>query len=372
VTGPGADLSDFPAARRLAATVILTLVVALLAGGGSADLVLRLQGSAPPPQVIVHTVTTSGQSASTTLPAVIAADQASLVQVVRLPARGLPTAADVASGFIADANGLVVTAASAVAGAVGLMVVLPTGVRTPATLAAADPDTGIVVLQIATSASLTPLAFGPSPRVGEAAIALSQPVGSGPAVDVGTVSATGLVVRVPGPSGSGGLVAVGGALRTDAPVPAGGIGGPLVDANGQVIGVLAGPASPSFQGAVPGAGSTVALDATAAQSVVSALASATLVPTAPGVVSQPLDPASAAALGLPVGALVVLVQVGSPAAVAGLREGDVVLAVNGRAASQLASVSDALIRQAVTGPASISVWRAGVVHHLSLVLPPTG
>ncbi len=365
---PGAG----PPGRRLLATVVLTTVVAILVGGGSADFVIRMQGTPAPTQVIIRTPQASGTSNSAALPGAVAADQASLVQVVREPARGAATPSDVASGFVADPSGLIVTAAAAVTGAVGLAVVLPNGVRVAATLAAADPDTGIVVLRISTTVSLAALPFGAPPRVGEVAIALSQPVGAGPAVDVGTVSATGLVIRVPDPAGSGGPVALGGALRTDAPVPSGATGGPVVDANGNVIGVLAGPDVVAAAGVAPASGGTFALDTAAAQSLVSALSSATLVPAAPGVVSQPLDPASAASLGLPSGALVVAVRAGSPAALAGLRAGDVVLTVDGHPAAAMPSVSDFLVQQSVNGVLALAVWRAGQVHHLSLVLPPVG
>ncbi|HVA21716.1 MAG TPA: S1C family serine protease [Candidatus Micrarchaeia archaeon] len=357
---------------RVAATMVLTAVVAVLVGGGSADFVLRTQPAPAPTQVIVRTATPSGQTKSTTVPGVVAADQRSLVQVVRQPARGAATPADVATGFVADASGLVVTDEAAVSGASGLAVVLPNGARTTATLAAADPDTGIVVLRIAVAGGLHALQFGQAPRVGEAAIALTQPVGAGPAVDLGTVSATGLVVRVPNPAGAGSPVALGGALRTDAPVPAGGAGGPLVDADGRVIGVLAGPGVVTAAGVALAAGSAIALDAAAAEGLVSALTSATLVPTAPGVVSEPLDPASAASLGLPAGALVVTTRPGSPVAVAGLRPGDVVEAVDGRGAASLPSVSDYLVQQAVNEPERLTVWRLGVVRHLVVVLPPDG
>ncbi len=374
VHGDGPEPGAAARSTRTAALLVLTAVVALLAGGGSAEFVLRTEAQPAPTQVIVRPATTSGsgQTRSTTVPSVVAADQAALVQVVRQPARGPVAAGDVSSGFIADANGLVVTDEAAVTGAVGLVVVLPDGTRAPATLAAVDADTGIVILRIPTATSLPALAFGQPPRVGEAAIALSQPIGAGPAVDVGTVSATGLVIRIPDPARSGRLVALGGALRTDAPVAAGGAGGPVVDANGHVIGILAGPGVVSAGGVSPGAGSALALDAVAAQSLVAALAASTLVPASPGVVSQPLDAASAATLGVPGGALVVAVLPGSPAATAGLAAGDVIETVDGRPVAGVPSVSDLLIQEAPIGAQALRVWRAGAIRHLTVVLPPVG
>ncbi|HUY61476.1 MAG TPA: S1C family serine protease, partial [Candidatus Dormibacteraeota bacterium] len=336
-------------------------------GGGGGYLLVRHLGQGAAPQIIVRTITGGGHAAGRAVPTLLRQSRVGVVRVVRLPARGPVTVADVASGFVADPSGLVVTAAGAVEGAAGLEVVLASGRVLPATLAAMDPTTGLVVLRVADGATLPALPFGPPPTAGEAAIAVGAPTGAGLSIDVGIVSGTGLVLSVADPAGPAHRALIGGAVRVDTAVPAAAIGGPLLNGNGQVIGVLGATGLP---GQPPG--STEALDATAAAVLVKALSTGNAVPVTPGVVSQTLDAGSAAALGLPAGALVRAVTPASPAARAGLRPGDVVTAVGDQALSTTLTLSDQLQQLTTGAPILLVLWRHGATHRVSLTLPVSG
>lgn len=374
--GPDPIPAPTPPALRLGAVVMAAAIVGVVVGGGAAYFLVRHFETTTPGPVVVHDITSPGGGGNASLPSLVAQLSPSLVEVVREPPSGtVATAADISSGFIATASGLVVTSEGAVAGASGVEVALASGQLLPATIAAADPDTGVVVLQVSSSSLPAPLSFATSPpAAGDVAIAVSSPVGGGPSVDVGTVSAIGLTVTVPDLAAVSGTAVVDGVLRTDTPQPMGSTGGPLVDSAGAVIGLLTGDRmQPLDQGASSSAAG-FALDATAANLLVTVLNTTGSGPHPIGLVSKWLDPASAAALGLPAGVLVLAVDPGSAASAAGIQVGDDVTTVNGRPAwssknATYPSLADLLEAITSSAPVPLTVYRDGVSHQLSLTLP---
>ena len=362
---------------RLGAVAVVAAVVGLVVGGGAAYFLVRHFENSSPGQVVIRNVTTQGGGGNASLPALVAHLSPALVEVIREPgtAGGAVTSSDISSGFVAGSGGLIVTSEGAVAGAAGVEVSLASGVVLPATIAAADPDTGIVVLQVSSNSLPTPLNFASSPpATGDVAIAVSVPLGDGASVDVGTVSAIGLTVSVPDLATSTGLALVDGVLRTDTPQPVGSTGGPLVDSAGDVVGVLTGDRMQPVDQGSSAAASGFALDASAADQLVTSLSSTGSVPHPIGLVSRWLDPASASAFGLPPGVLVLSVDPGSAAAAAGIQVGDVVTSVAGRPACSAKaiaypSLSDYLGSQGVGSQVAVVVSRDGVTHQLSLTLP---
>jgi S1-C subfamily serine protease len=360
----------------LGAVAVVAAIVGVVVGGGAAYFLVKHFENSSPGQVIIRNVTTPGSSSTASLPALVAQLSPSLVEVIREPATGgAITSSDVSSGFIATSSGLVVTSEGAVAGASGVEVTLASGQLLPATIAAANPDTGVVVLQISSSSLPSPLTFASSPpAIGDVAIAVSVPVGAGPSVDVGTVSEVGLTVTVPDLATASGDAVIDGVLRTDTSQPVGSSGGPLVDSAGAVIGVLTGDRmQPVVQGN-SAAGSGFALDASAADQLVSSLSDTGSGPHPIGLVSSWLDPASAAALGLPTGVLVISVDAGSAAAQAGIQVGDVVTTVGGIAAwsaksTVYPSLSDYLESLGSGSQVTLTVFRNGSSDQLSLTLP---
>lgn len=372
---PGSS-SAAPPALRLGAVAVVAAIVGVVVGGGAAYFLVRHFENSSPGQVVIRNVTTPGGGTTASVPALVTQLSPSLVEVIREPPAGTAVnSSDVSSGFVASSTGLIVTSEGAVAGASGVDVALASGQLLPATIAAADPDTGVVVLQVSSSSLPAALNFASAPAaVGDVAIAVSMPVGGGLSVDVGTVSTVGLTVTVPDLATASGQAVIDGVLRTDTAEPVGSSGGAMVDSAGAVIGILTGDRMQPLNQGASAAAAGFALDASAADDLVTSLTSTGAEPRPIGLVSTWLDPASAVATGLTAGVLVVSVDAGSAAAAAGVQAGDVVTSVGGNAAwsaktSVYPSFSDYLVSLGAQGQVALTVLRNGADHQLSLTLP---
>ncbi len=235
---------------------------------------------------------------------------------------GRPTKA-LGSGFIVDAEGHVVTNNHVVDGATKVVVTLDDGRELDAHVVGRDPRTDIAVLQVEAGAKLPFLSLGDSDkaRPGDWVVAMGNPFGLGGTVTAGIVSARGRDIGA-GPYDD--------FLQVDAPINRGNSGGPLFSTDGSVVGVNTAIFSPS--GGSVGIG--FAIQSNLVKQVVAELEQhGHLERGYLGVMSQKLSPEMASALKLPhaTGALVADVEPNGPAAKAGLRPGDVVTAVDGKA-----------------------------------------
>ncbi|MHB1499823.1 MAG: S1C family serine protease [Candidatus Dormibacteria bacterium] len=359
------ESSPRPVALRLAAVAVTAAVVGVVVGGGGGFLLSRHLTATAPATVIVRSPTGGGSSSTTSISSVLASVSSSIVEVVRESASGAsPTAANTSDGFVASASGLIVTSAGAVAGASGVEVILPDGSVLSATIAAADPSTGVVVLQVESTSLPKPLPFAAGVGLGTAAIAISVPLDGTASLEIGTVSQLGMTALAPDTAAASGSALIDGILRTDAPEPPGSSGGALVNASGQVIGVLTGQRM-----APEGQGSQVtafgfALDSVDAAALVNAIATTGSAPQPLGLVSTWVDAA----------AEIKSVTPGSAAYHAGLRAGDVVTAINGSPLRGLSNPSypdlaDQLQSFGAAAALSLSVDRAGVTRQISLTVP---
>jgi 2-alkenal reductase len=159
-------------------------------------------------------------------------------------------------------------------------------------------------------------------------------------------------------------------IQTDAALNPGNSGGPLVDSSGRVIGV-----SSAMAGGVPGIGFAIPINI-ARPIMDQAAAGKALERPWLGVHFEPVTPALVSQLGLPVdyGILVrgsttdPAVVEGSPAAAAGVRDGDLVTAINGERIDAEHPVDDLLAQYGPDEKLSLSVLRGGQTTTLQLIL----
>jgi S1-C subfamily serine protease len=248
---------------------------------------------------------------------------------------------DQGTGMILSPDGSVVTnyhvvALSAAEG--GTITVTRSGQvkAQPATLVGTDPANDVALLHVTGASGLPTVVFGNSTRagVGDAVVAIGNALGLAagtPTVTSGIISAKGRTVQAADSTGSGAETLTD-MLQTDAAINPGNSGGPLIDTEGQVIGMNT---------AVAGTTS----DGTSAQNIGFAIPSARIESLLPelerggvsrgggylGVDVTTLTPALRQQYGFTpkTGAVVLDVASGSPAETAGLQSGDVITEVNG-------------------------------------------
>ena len=138
------------------------------------------------------------------------------------------------SGFVIDKSGHIITNFHVVQGAQRVQVSFSDNERLNARIVGRDPATDVAVLQVKTrSRALTPLVLGNSDavRVGDAVVAIGNPLGEDRSITSGIVSA--LQRRIYAPNGA----PIDNVIQTDAALNHGNSGGPLLNARGEVIGV---------------------------------------------------------------------------------------------------------------------------------------
>jgi len=231
------------------------------------------------------------------------------------------------SGIVFDTEGRIVTNAHVVDDAVEVVVTLPNGREIAAEVIGVDVRRDVAVLQLVENQdSLVPavFAFGHDLEVGQLAVALGSPFDLDRTVTSGIVSAIGRVIDSYGcQSGIGAECAGVAMIQTDAPINPGNSGGPLADRDGRVIGMNTAIQSTGF-GAVGNIGVGFAIPSDTIILVARRLILGLPVGTAwLGIVGEtPTDGR--------VGAVVLEVVEGSPAAVAGLLSGDRIFRSDGR------------------------------------------
>jgi serine protease DegQ len=226
------------------------------------------------------------------------------------------------SGVIVDAQrGYVMTNNHVVGRADKISVTLRDGRTLNAKLVGTDPGTDIAVVQIPAE-NLTAMTFGDSAalEVGDYVVAIGNPFGLGQTVTSGIVSALGR-------SGLG--AGYEDFIQTDASINPGNSGGALVDLRGRLIGINTAIIAPS--GGNVGIGFAVPINM--ARSVFDQIVQYGKVQRGRvGVQVQDVTPDIASAIGMsqPSGALLAKVEPNSPAAKAGLKQGDVILSLDGK------------------------------------------
>jgi serine protease Do len=271
------------------------------------------------------------------------------------------------SGFIIDRNGIVVTNAHVIEGASRITVTLLDGRELEADLLGSDRDADIAVLKVkANGLPALPLGRSSDLMIGESVVAIGNPFGLSNTVTTGVLSARGRTI----PSERGERLFTD-FLQTDASINPGNSGGPLVNIQGDVIGIN----SAIISGAT---GIGFAIPADRARRVVDDLLRfGELQPLWTGARLVTVDPELARRYGLGAvrrGALVLKISPGSPAADAGLREKDVIVAVGGHPVAAREDVTTALYTAAAGAQVDAEVRRGDQTVRLRLraIHPPQG
>ncbi len=237
------------------------------------------------------------------------------------------------SGFIISADGYIVTNNHVVSPGApnavveGITVTMPDRTEYVATIVGRDPDSDLAVLKI-DGRNLPHVAFGDSTsaRVGDWVLAIGNPLGFGGTVTAGIVSA---LYRNVGPGGVGTGGAYDRFIQTDAAINQGNSGGPMFDMTGRVIGINSAIISPN--GGNIGLGFAIPSE-TAEPIVRQLIAGRTIARGYLGIERAPLSEDLANSLGIDRahGEFINRVVPDGAAARAGIREGDVILKVNGQ------------------------------------------
>jgi Do/DeqQ family serine protease len=266
------------------------------------------------------------------------------------------------SGVIVNADGYVITNNHVVQGANEIHVVLTGGKEMAAEMVGTDPKTDIAVIRVR-ERGLPVLRFGNSGtvQVGDLAFAFGNPYGIGQTMTMGIVSATE----------RGGLGIVDGYedfIQTDAAINPGNSGGALTNSRGELIGINT--AILSSAGGNVGIG--FAVPSSIAQFVMEALVKdGKVVRGWLGVAAQPVTPVLREALNLSddqQGALVAGVAPNSPAARTGLRNGDIIVEIEGEPVKNARELSLIIARRGPGSRTRIVALRDGDRQELTATL----
>ncbi len=266
------------------------------------------------------------------------------------------------TGFIIDPSGVIATNRHVIDGAIDIQVVLTDGTQLTAKLVAASSLMDLAAVRVEAGRQLPTLAWGDSDalRLGDPVLTVGNGMGLGIAVSAGIVSAlTRNIQDTPFDS----------YIQTDATINHGNSGGPMIDLDGDVVGVNTAMYNPSSTGGFIGIG--FAIPANAAQFVIKSLLDPNR--AAPGWLGfslQDMTGALAQAMGAPgsEGAVVSTVDKSGPAAQASLRSGDVLKQLNGQNLNDARAFMRAIALTPIAQTVRLMIWRDGKEQEVSLTV----
>ena len=372
-----ASTADQPAPHaRLAWWQWLAVALVGALGAGTVAVPLALlddDGSATPDSTATATDDEGSATGSRTGDLVAASNPISAIaqqlspSVARVDVQGAAGAGS-GSAVVYRADGILVTNAHVVGTSDQVQVTLPDGERMDAEVVGVDPASDLAVLRVDAENLPVPVwaDAGDGPRIGETAVAIGSPFGLDGSVTSGIVSALGRTL----PSQQGVLIDL---IQTDAAVNPGNSGGALVDGEGRVIGV----------------NTAIATRSGGSQGIGFAIPSTTVVGVADqllefgevelgylGVVGQTVDPDIAELYDLPsdAGAVIVQLDPDGPAAAAGLRAEDIVVAIDGNEVTTMADLAGRVQQRRPGDDVEVELVRDGEELTLTVTLGerPTG
>jgi len=264
------------------------------------------------------------------------------------------------SGFVLTPDGFILTNSHVVHDADEIHVTLQDGFRSAADLVGDDPHSDLAVIRVRTS-GLTHATLGDSQaiRVGQLAIAVGNPLGFQCSVTAGVVSALGRSLR----ASSGRLMDD--IIQTDAALNPGNSGGPLVDSRGEIIGVNTAMILPAQGICFAIASNTVKRVAT--QLIAFGKFRRSYIGLAGQNVALPRWLVRENDLLEESAVLVVGVERDSPARMAGLDEGDLIIAFDGVAVTSIDDLHAQLTDLRVGVSTQVTVVRQGSKHEMHIV-----
>jgi len=261
------------------------------------------------------------------------------------------------SGFIFSSEGYILTNCHVIEGASSLGVTLSSGEEVSAELIGMDQATDIAVVKIDKS-NLTPLKLGDSAqlRVGDFAIAVGNPLSEEleRTVTFGIISSTNRSIYINGHTND--------YLQTDAAINYGNSGGPLLNLNGEVIGINTAKnvyaTIDEYGNPVSAEGLGFALPINNVKELLEPLITqGYLIRPGMGITVVTLYESEAAVYQLPMGVFVYSIVTDGPAYQAGLRAGDVILSYDDHPATEQEYMLDYLDAKSVGDTITFEVWR---------------
>lgn len=373
------DQNNYTPKKRhgLFSTMVIALISAVIGGVIAVALIPSIYGNkpaVPTNQVILNgqgTTPTIKTEGTTNFPVVQIAKAigSAVVGVGNFQAQGNLfgggglTEVGSGSGFIIDAqHGYIVTNNHVVTGAQKLVVSLADGRNISAKLVGADERTDLAVIQIADTSNLTATQEGDSTKlqVGEPVVAIGNPGGQefARSVTTGVVSATNRILDIPGESSFN-------LIQTDAAINPGNSGGPLVNYQGQVIGInSAKNQEPGFEGmgfAIPISDALPTIKQLIEKGYASHAG-----------LNVQIDPRYTAEYasqrGWPAGAYVSKVTLGGPADRAGIVAGDVITKLNGKEVKSSLELTHELFKYKPGDKVTVTVFRNNKTTDVSVTL----
>ena len=263
------------------------------------------------------------------------------------------------SGSVLTSDGFILTSAHVVDGAAEVDVTFSDGTEEIADVVGRDPLSDLAVLR-ARGAVPAPLIRGNAAnlRVGQLVVAVGSPLGLAGSVTAGVVSALGRSL----PTRSGRVIDE--VIQTDAALNPGNSGGALADSAGRLVGVNTAVAGVGLGLAVP-------INATTERIIGSLMRDGRVRRAWLGIAGMqvPVPPDLAAKLGRKRGVRIGHVVPGSPGMSAGLRAGDILVAVDGRPIATATDVQAVMVEATIGRRVEVTVWRSGAL--VDVVAIPT-
>ncbi|MGH2488604.1 MAG: S1C family serine protease [Candidatus Limnocylindria bacterium] len=266
----------------------------------------------------------------------------------------------VGSGVVVSQDGYILTSAHVLAGAREGVAAFSDGRELPIEIVGRDPLSDMAVVRV-DGGRLEAAELGDADRlkVGQLVVAVGSPLGLAGSVTAGVVSAVGR--SLPTRIGSATRI-VENVIQTDAALNPGNSGGALADAKGHVVGI-------NTAVAAIGVGLAVPINAASRRIIGALMRDGRFRRAFLGIAGmrRPLPPRVARALGRGAGIGLTEVVPNSPAALAGLHDGDLILDVDGQAVGDASDLQRLMVGETIGKPLALRVLRLGELLDLTIV-----